>query len=322
MEGYIRQFLQHLKFERGYSPHTIAAYAGDLRQFHRFVQTAGHTDVVQLSHEDLEAFIAALQQRGLRPSSVARKVAAVRAFLRFLSAEGVMGSALLDTFHQPRVGRRLPRTLTQREVNRLLAAAEAESTPLGLRDQALLQTLYATGARVSELARLRLQDVDFEAGTLRCLGKGNKERIVPLYPEALKALRTYVEDGRPFLQRDPDEDTLFLNNLGKPLTRQGLWFLVQHYAEAAGLKGSVTPHTLRHTFATHLLEGGAELSDVQHLLGHANITTTQIYTEISSRRRREVYDRAHPRARGISKPGPSIPAQTIESDQRKDTEDE
>lgn len=322
MEGYIRQFLQYLRFERGYSPHTVAAYTRDLQQFQEFAQAAGCADAAQISHEDLENFVAALQRRGYKPSTVARKVATIRSFLRFLSAEGVMKPALLDTFHQPRVGKRLPRTLTQSEVNRLLAAAEAETTPLGLRDQALLQTLYATGVRVSELARLRLQDVDFEAGTLRCLGKGNKERIVPLYPKALKALQAYVQDARPFLQRDPNEDALFLNNLGKPLTRQGLWFLVQHYAEAAGLSGHVTPHTLRHTFATHLLEGGAELSDVQHLLGHANIATTQIYTEISSRRRREVYDRAHPRAHGTSELQPRVPTPATEISQRKDTKDE
>ncbi len=297
MDTYLQKFLQYLEFERGYSPHTLAAYRRDLRQFQGHIEDIGAPALSDLAPDDLDGFVRALQQRDYKSTTVARKVAATRSFLRFLYAEGIVEPEILDWLRQPKVEKRLPRALSRDQVQRLLAAASVEDTPLALRDRALLEVLYATGMRASEIIELELDDVDLEIGLVRCFGKGSKERVVPIYSAAVEVLRTYLQQGRPFLLRDAGERTLFLNNLGQPLTRQGLWFLVQHYAEAAGLASWVKPHTLRHTFATHLLEGGAELREVQELLGHASITTTQIYTEVSSRRKREAYDRAHPRAR-------------------------
>ncbi|MGC9347152.1 MAG: site-specific tyrosine recombinase [Anaerolineae bacterium] len=293
---YIRGFLHHLNFERGYSPHTLTAYERDLLQFQEFLEELGSPVIEDLTPEDLDGYVTLLQAQDYKTSTVARKVAAVRAFLKFLYAEGVVGAELVNWLHQPKAERRLPKTLTREQVNRFLEATMMEETPLALRDQALFELLYASGMRATEIVRLTLDDLDQAAGTVRCYGKGSKERVIPLYEEAIRKLQRYLAEGRSFLLRDKGESTLFLNNLGRPLTRQGLWFLVQHYAEAADLPDWVTPHTLRHTFATHLLEGGAELREIQQMLGHASITTTQIYTEISSRRKREAYDRAHPRA--------------------------
>jgi len=297
MDTYLQRFLHYMKFERGYSANTLTAYEKDLEQFQHFVRTSGVEAWSVLAPNVLEGFVAVLQDRKYKAATVARKVASVRSFLNFLFAEGVIERELVDWLHQPKVGKRLPRTLSRDAVERLLEAASIEATPLALRDRALLEILYATGLRATETVNLKVGDVDLADGTVLCMGKGSKERIIPLYETATTCLRRYVEEGRPFLLRDAAEKVFFLNHLGRPLTRQGLRFLVQHYAQAAGLEAWVTAHTLRHTFATHLLDGGADLREVQQFLGHANITTTQIYTEVSSQRKREVYDRAHPRAR-------------------------
>ncbi|MBN1248881.1 MAG: tyrosine recombinase, partial [Anaerolineae bacterium] len=272
------------------------AYERDLGQFADFVTACGAAHVSDLEPEELEDFVGFLQDKGYKSSTVARKVAATRAFLKFLYAEGVAAPDLLDWLQQPKVERRLPKTLSRDQVDRLIEATSLEKTPLAVRDRAILEVLYATGMRASEIIQIQVKDVDTELGSIRCYGKGSKERVVPLHGEAIRALQRYADEGRPYLLREAGEGTYFVNNLGRPLTRQGLHFLIRHYAEAAGLGDWVTPHTLRHTFATHLLEGGAELREVQQLLGHASITSTQIYTEVSSRRRREAYDRAHPRA--------------------------
>jgi len=292
----VRRFLHYIRFERGYTSNTISAYENDLGQFERFAQTLKIGEWRALTPEVLEQFVAMLQDRRYSPATVSRKVAAVRSFIHFLFAEGVVNHELVDWLHQPKVGKRLPRTLSQSEVKQLLDLAAIEQTPLGLRDQALLELLYATGMRASEIVNLKVDDVDFEKGLVRCMGKGNKERVIPLHQTVQESLHRYLDDGRLFLLREAAERTFFVNRIGNPLTRQGVRFLVQNYAQAAGLGAWVTPHTLRHTFATHLLDGGAELREVQQFLGHANITTTQIYTEISSRRKRDAYDKAHPRA--------------------------
>ncbi|HQE92533.1 MAG TPA: site-specific tyrosine recombinase XerD [Anaerolineae bacterium] len=296
MNTELQHFLRYMQFERGYSANTLAAYARDLAQFQEFVQTSGVAQWEALSPAVLEDFGASLQDQEYSAATTGRKIAAVRSFLHFLFAEGVVKRELADWLHQPKVGKRLPHTLSRGAVQDLLAAAAVEDTPLGLRDRALLEILYATGMRATEVVNLTVGDIDMVTGAVSCVGKGNKERLIPVHPTALACLKRYIEEGRPFLLRDAAEKTLFLNNQGKPLTRQGLWFLVQYYAQAAGLEAWVTPHTLRHTFATHLLDGGADLREVQQFLGHANITTTQIYTEVSNRRKREVYDQAHPRA--------------------------
>jgi len=296
MDTELHRFLQYVRFERGYAANTLVAYERDLKQFREFVQASGLTQWSALRSDVLEGFVTSLQDRGYSTATVGRKVAAARSFLHFLFAEGVIASELTDWLRQPKVSKRLPHTLTREAVQRLLDAASVEETPLALRDRALLEILYATGMRASEMLSLRVGNVDLANGTVLCMGKGGKERLIPLYPAARDCVRRYIEEGRPFLLRETAEKTLFLNNLGNALTRQGLWFLVQHYAQAAGLEEAVTPHTLRHTFATHLLDGGADLREVQQFLGHANITTTQIYTEVSSQRKREAYDRAHPRA--------------------------
>ncbi len=295
LEAAVEAFLRYLRVERGYSENTIAAYRRDLRQFVARSREAGLTTWEALTEPILDAYLEALSERGYRATTIARKVSAVRSFLHHLFREGVIAETLADWLHQPRVGRRLPHALTEEEVHRLLEAVSG-TTPIALRDAALLQLLYATGMRASEAIALTVDDVDLAEGTVRCIGKGNKERLIPLYERAAESLRRYVEEGRPLLLRGRDEPHLFLSRRGQQLTRQGLWYIVRRCVITAGLDGRVTPHTLRHTFATHLLEGGADLRDVQHFLGHNSVTTTQVYVAVSDRRKREVYDRAHPRA--------------------------
>ena len=296
MDSHLQRFLHYIKFERGYAANTISAYRNDLGQFTAFMRDQGLIAWQALTPTALEDYVTMLLGREYKVSTVARKVAAARSFLSFLFAEGVVQENLADWLQQPKVGRRLPRTLSRTEVQQLLDGALGEETPLCLRDRALLELMYATGLRATEVVSLQVDDVDFERGAVRCVGKGDKERFIPLYARAGAMLQRYIDGGRPFLLRDNKVRHLFLNRNGRPLTRQGLWFIIQQQVEQVGLSDYVTPHTLRHTFATHLLEGGADLRELQEFLGHANITTTQIYTEVSSRRKREVYDRAHPRA--------------------------
>ena len=296
MEAQLQQFLQYLKVERGYATNTLTAYKLDLQQLREMVCADDVQQWQSLTPDVLERYCAGLIQQNYSDATVARKIAAARSFLQFLFSEGVIAEELTTWLRHPKVGRRLPKPLQTQEVERLLEAVAGQETPLGLRDRALLELLYAAGLRVSEMISLRTDALDLEGNTVRCVGKGNKERIIPLHVTARAALELYLREGRPFLLRDAGEPCLFLNHVGRPLTRQGLWFILRHYAEKAGLETSVTPHVLRHSFATHLLDGGADLREVQQFLGHANISTTQIYTEVSSHRKRETYDRAHPRA--------------------------
>ena len=296
MQTHLKQFLNYMQYERGYAANTLAAYRRDLEQLRTFMVTQDLQSWAALSPELLERFGAMLQTQAYSPATVARKIAAARSFLHFLFTEGIVTQELTEWLPQPKVGRRLPHALSQEEIEQLLEAAAGQETPLKLRDQALLEVLYATGLRATEAIALRASDVDLNSGVLRCMGKGSKERLIPLHPRARQILSRYLKEARPFLLTNAGEPILFLNRVGQPLTRQGLWFIIQQYAREAGLEDRVTPHTLRHSFATHLLDGGADLREVQEFLGHASITTTQIYTEVSSQRKRAVYDQAHPRA--------------------------
>ncbi|OQA15224.1 MAG: Tyrosine recombinase XerD [Chloroflexi bacterium ADurb.Bin360] len=298
MHTRLNQFLNYLQSERGYAANTLAAYRRDLEQLFDFMETQRLQSWSELTPELLERSVIVLQDSGYCPATVARKVAAARSFLHFLYTEGDLPRELTDWLPQPKVGRRLPHPLSESEVKRLLEAASGSGveTPLRLRDRTLLEVLYATGLRATEAIALRTGDVDLVGGVLRCVGKGNKERLIPLHPRAQQILSRYLSEARPFLLINANETTLFLNRVGHPLTRQGLWFIIQQYAQESGLGDRVTPHTLRHSFATHLLNGGADLRQVQQFLGHASITTTAIYTEVSNQRKRAVYDQAHPRA--------------------------
>ncbi len=302
MESNIQEFLDYLIAERGSSDNTVAAYRNDLCQFHAFLtgssQLGAQSDWTAVTRDHLINYILFLKEREYASATVARKVAAVKSFYGFLLRTGAIADNPADDLDSPKVKKQLPQTLSPDDVARLLALpAEMSDTPKALRDTGLLELLYATGMRVSEVARLALEDVDLVGGSVRCVGKGNKERVIPLYPGAVNAVRAYLEHGRnAFLGANRDERTLFLNPRGEQLTRQGLWLIIKGYARELGLAERVTPHTLRHSFATHMLNGGAGLREVQKLLGHANISTTQVYTHITRDRMREVYDEAHPRA--------------------------
>jgi integrase/recombinase XerD len=303
MDANIQEFLDYLVTERGSSDNTVAAYRNDLTQFYDFVtqpaQLDGRANWGGLTRDHLINYILYLKEREYASATVARKVAATKSFCHFLLRTGVISEDPTEDLDSPRVKKQLPHTLSAEEVDRLLALpAEEGRTPKALRDTALLELLYATGMRVSEVAHLTLDDVDLENGTVRCVGKGSKERVMPLYPKAVESLRDYLQNGRGALLGDRRrERTLFLNPRGEQLTRQGLWLIIKGYARELGLEDRVTPHTLRHSFATHMLDGGAGLREVQRLLGHANISTTQIYTHVSREHLRQVYDEAHPRAR-------------------------
>jgi integrase/recombinase XerD len=237
-----------------------------------------------------------MREREYAASTIARKVAAVKSFFGYMVEQGYLRRDPTAELDSPKVEKHLPNTMTREEVERLLNMPSS-STSTGLRDRALLELLYATGLRVSELVALDVENADIRAGTVRCMGKGSKERVLPIYDQALDVLNQYVSKGRPdFLHPGDNEQALFLNRRGERLTRQGLWLIIKRYVEEAGIAATVTPHTLRHSFATHMLRGGAGLREVQQMLGHASISTTQVYTQVTRDHLREAYDEAHPRA--------------------------
>jgi integrase/recombinase XerD len=297
----IRDFLSFLTVEKGFSGNTLEAYANDLSQFLEFLQ-AGPFEPVQswpqVDRNVILSFILALKERQYAPATLARKVAAVKSFFRFLCGEGLVDRDPTEDIDSPKVGKALPKFLSVEEVNTLLEQPSREGTVEGLRDAAMLQVLYATGMRVSELVNLNLEDVNLEEGYVRCLGKGSKERLVPLHPEAIEVLRDYLREGRKQLGPRIQQPALFLNRRGERLTRQGFWLILKRYVAQAGIRSQVSPHILRHSFATHMLERKADLRNVQEWLGHANISTTQVYTHLTRDHLRRVYDEAHPRAKG------------------------
>lgn len=300
MQEQIQAFLDFLVAERSYSQNTVAAYRNDLNQFYQYLSALDASILPRgwgnVTRDHVLSYMLEMKEREYAVSTIARKVAAVKSFFHFLKSQGVIQHSPAEDLESPKVQKHLPSAITPEEVERLLAAPQG-SSPASLRDRAMLEVLYATGLRVSELVSLNVGDVDLESGTLRCVGKGNKERVLPLYERALAFVTDYVQQGRPkLLANDTQEQALFLNRRGKRLTRQGLWLIIKRYVQEAGITSHVTPHTLRHSFATHMLRGGAGLREVQEMLGHASISTTQIYTQISNERMRAVYDDSHPRA--------------------------
>ena len=296
MRGQVEEFLQFVEIERGYSKHTIAAYGSDLDQFLVYLAGEGVLSWQDVSRARITSYVAFLQSREYASSTVARKVAAVKSFFYFLATDGVIADDVTTSMASLGVDKHLPHPLSRAEMGRLLAASAVSRSPKALRDRALVELMYATGMRASEVTELEIDTVDLLAGTVRCVGKGGRERILPLYERAREVLREYIEHGRDRLLRGDEGSRLFVNYWGRPLTRQGLWLIVKECARAAGIERDVTPHTIRHSFATHMLDGGAGLREVQQFLGHSSIASTQIYTEVSTRGRREAYDRAHPRA--------------------------
>lgn len=292
-------FLAYLEFERGLSRNTLEAYRSDLLQLGAFLGRRG-VDVTAVEHSDLSAFLADLAAGGeerppVAPATLQRKAACLRSFYRHLRREGILDRDPTADLRAPRKSQRLPQVLSRDEVARLLSAPRG-TDPAALRDRALLELMYACGLRASEAIGLDVRDVDLEIGVLRARGKGSKERMVPVGREAITATRVYVERGRPAFVGLREESHLFVNRRGGGLTRQGLYKIVQRHARAVGLDDRMSPHTLRHTFATHLLAGGCDLRSLQEMLGHADIATTQIYTHLSAQRLKDAYFKAHPRA--------------------------
>jgi integrase/recombinase XerD len=290
----VTRYLRHLEVERRMAPNTLEAYARDLSRLSAFARASGRR-VALLQRTDLEAFVRSAMAAGLAPSSVARLVAASRGLFKFLRLAGAVDANPAADLQSPRAFSSLPAFLSMADIDALLAAPDVE-TPRGLRDRALIEVLYATGLRVSELVNLRLTDIRLEQGFLQCLGKGHKQRIVPLGDEAASWVRRYVGESRPRLLRARESPWLFVNGRGGArLSRSGFWKLLRAYGLKAGVRGPLSPHVLRHSFATHLLERGADLRAIQAMLGHADLSTTQIYTHVLEARLRQVYDAFHPR---------------------------
>ncbi len=289
------EFLHYLSVERSGSENTLRSYGLDIRRYVDFLASRGVTQPEEIEAGLLVLFMGHLASKGLSPRSSARCASSVRSFHAFLLREGISEVLPTGKLESPAFARRLPRVLSLEQVERLLRAPDSPE-PRGIRDAAMLETLYATGMRISELTGLDVQDVDLEENEVRVHGKGGKERLVPLGSQAAAALERYLKWARPRLIKSGAERAVFLNRLGARLTRQGCWKIILGHADRAGLSGLMTPHTLRHSFATHLLENGADLRSIQELLGHSSISTTQIYTHVSREQLREIYLKAHPRA--------------------------
>ena len=290
----IEAYLDHLRVERRLADHTLESYARDLSALAAYAAGAGRT-VESLERSALEAFVRQQRGRGLAPRSVARTVAAVRGFFRFLVLDRRLDNSPADDLRPPRAWPALPSFLSVEDVDTLIARPDV-STTLGIRDRAMIELLYATGLRVSELVGVRLADLHLDEHYLTCIGKGSKERLVPIGEQATDWIRTYTAHARRDLLKGRASPRLFLNARGGPLSRVGFWKILKQYALKAGLPRTLSPHVLRHSFATHLLERGADLRAIQLMLGHADLSTTQIYTHVLEARLRTVYDRFHPRS--------------------------
>ncbi|BDR53206.1 tyrosine recombinase XerD [Bombiscardovia nodaiensis] len=300
-EELVEQFLVHTGVERGLARATVAAYRADIGKYTDWLVSQGRTDLAQVTRQDVQAYLASLD--GESAASKARRLASVHELHKFALSQGLLPADVSQAVKAPKGSSRLPDVLTIAEVTHLLdaAAVPGSSDPVSLRDRALLEFMYATGCRVSEAVGANIEDVDLDQGLARLTGKGSKQRLVPVGSYARKALEAYLNMGRPALERKASKSAelsaLFLNKRGKRMSRQSVWLVVQEAAERAGISKPVHPHTLRHSFATHLIEGGADVRSVQELLGHASVTTTQIYTHVSPQRLIETYQTAHPRAR-------------------------
>jgi len=291
VKGKIEDFIEFIRVERGYSENTAKSYKKDLDQFLSFTKIK---TLKQIDRNLIKSFLEHLYHEGFSVSSTERKLACLKSFFHYLVREGEMGTDPTSDIKLPKKAKRLPKALSIAETIRLISAPQ-EKNHISLRDAALLELLYATGMRASEAVGLNISDINLSVSFVRCFGKGSRERIVPVNQLTLQAIRKYLEEGRPKFPKK-DKDALLVDKNGKRLTRQGLWLIIKKYVKRAGIKGKTSPHTLRHSFATHLLEKGADLRSVQEMLGHADISTTQIYTSVSRERLKRIYNKAHPRA--------------------------
>lgn len=289
------RFINYIISERGLSKNTAESYNRDLIKFLNFLEKHGNREVISVSREDILLFLGAMLKEGNKPRSVSRALVSVRVFYRYLVAEGLVKKNPASLVEGMKIEKGLPRIMTYSDIMKIINAIKP-SDASGLRDLAMIELLYATGIRVSEMVNLKLGDVDLNVGYLRVLGKGTKERIVPVGEYARKRIREYLDVSRPRLLGKRISEYLFITRFGKKFTRQGFWLMVKNYARLSGVKVNVTPHVFRHSFATHLLEKGADLRTLQTMLGHSDISTTQVYTHVSSEQLKKVYKRSHPRA--------------------------
>jgi len=299
MDTSIHVFLSYLRVEKGLSQNTILAYGRDLKRFAVFLATRRKNMVDAVNREDVVDFLSHLYRQKLDSRSVSRYLVSLRSFFKYALAEELVRKDPTENLESPKIRQSLPSYLRKEEVERLMSAP-SPNTPVGLRDRAMLEVLYSTGLRVSELLNLRISDLDMRTGCVRCIGKGDKERLVPIGRKAIAAVEAYLAGARPKLLRwgapPPHNHVLFLTVAGRRLSRITIWKILHDYGVKLGLRGRLTPHKLRHSFATHLLEGGADLRSVQLMLGHADIATTQIYTHVVEERLKEIYKAHHPRA--------------------------
>ena len=294
MADYIGEYASYLRLERCSSDNTITSYVRDVTQFCRYLEEVEETELLQCAQEHIERYIAYMTGRGKSAASVARSVASLKSFYSYLMDRGLIAINPAKSVAPVRTERKLPQILTGKEVERLLEQPQCVD-PKGYRDHAMLELLYATGIRVSELIGLNIGDVNLTGSFIRCTSRG-KERIIPLYSGAVKALSDYMRDIRGQLVLDPREKALFVNMSGERMSRQGFWKIIKYYQEKAQIDKDITPHTLRHSFAAHLLENGADLRSIQEMLGHADISSTQIYSHMIKQKLQDVYHKAHPRA--------------------------
>ncbi|WP_027417366.1 site-specific tyrosine recombinase XerD [Aneurinibacillus terranovensis] len=295
MENLITQFIHYLTVERGLAANTLESYRRDLVSYCGYVKKEGIANLKSTNRMQIIGYLLNLQQKGRATATISRNLASIRAFYQFLLREKFIDNDPSVNLESPKIEKRLPHVLSIDEVESLLNGPQIQ-TPAGQRDKAMLELLYATGIRVSELVNLNVTDINLGMGFVKCMGKGSKERIIPIGRVAIENVTAYIERGRPFLKKKSQEEAMFLNHHGRRLSRQGFWKIIKKYASLARIEKEITPHTLRHSFATHLLENGADLRSVQEMLGHADISTTQIYTHVTKSRLKEVYAKAHPRA--------------------------
>lgn len=294
MNQRLDQFLHYLIVEKGLSKNTIEAYGHGLNRFSNHLREKGIRDWTDVTKFEVKAFLLFLKRKGLSTKTVVRNLVAIRTFFKFLAQEGILEVNPTEELESPKVAKTLPKILSLKEVEQLLEQPNLK-TPLGIRDRAMLELLYATGMRVSELVRLPMNQINLEGGYARLYGKGSRERIVPLGREAVKWVNLYLKDVREKLAKGKESQFLFINRSGKGMSRQRFWKNLKVYGQRAGIQKKITPHLLRHSFASHLLERGADLRSVQMMLGHADISTTQIYTHVTGERLKKVHQRYHPR---------------------------